>query len=176
MIWFFLFALQGMELLKLGKVTRVAIEVIYIWKNWNYIKFMHENLKYFVFLQNRVLRKNTFLSMWLWNLLVLGLYSTSSWAYWPLLNILKTFWRNPRPNETETLKMTLANLKAKNNCRWSRCMEIGQQVKGMRENVQQATTVRWSKLLMECSWLGKTLNMQCNKRIWSLTKGWRYRH
>ena len=44
-------------------------------------------------------------------------------------------------------------------------MEMGQQVKDMRENVQQATTVRWSMLLMECSWLSETPNMQCNKRI-----------
>ena len=36
--------------------------------------------------------------------------------------------------------------------------------KGNEGYEQQATTIRWSMLLMECSWLNETPDMQCNKR------------
>ena len=52
-----------MELLKLGKVTRVATEVAYIGKTEITSNFIHENMEYSVFPQNRVLRKNKSLSM-----------------------------------------------------------------------------------------------------------------
>jgi len=92
---FLFFSLQGMELLKLGKVTRVSIEVAYIWKNWNYIKFIHKNIKYSVFPQNKVLRRNQSLSEWSWKLLLLELYLNSPCTSWPSLNILRPYWWKP---------------------------------------------------------------------------------